>query len=47
MEGKAVLILRIPDGRAMLSEDPTEEAVVPLTSSESLLIVVESNQDNA
>ena len=45
VEGKAVLTPRAPDGRAVLSEDTTEEAVVPLTSSELLPIVVELNQD--
>ena len=44
---EVVMILRAPDGRAVLSEDTNEEAVVPFTSSESLNIMLEPNQDNA
>ena len=44
VEGKAVLIPRTPDGRAVLSEDTIKEAVVP---SESLPIVERLNQDTA
>ena len=47
MEGEAVLTPRAPDGSAVLSEDTTEEAVVPPKSSESLPIVVGPNQDTA
>ena len=48
VEGEAVLLLKtFDDGRAVLSEDITEEAVVLFVSSESLPLVVEFNQDTA
>ena len=48
VEGEAVLLLKtFDDGRAVLSEGITEEAVVLFVSSESLPLVVEFNQDTA
>ena len=47
VEGDAILTPRAFDGLAVLPEDITKEAVMPLTSSELLPLVVEPNQDNA
>ena len=47
VEGKDTLIPRTTDGRAVLSEDTTEEAVVPLTPSKPLPIVERLSQDTA
>ena len=45
VEVKAILILKTFNGRAVLSKDITEEAVVLLMSRESLPLVVDLNQD--
>jgi len=48
VEGDAVLLLKsFDDGRAVLSEGITEEAVSKFVSSESLPLVVEFNQETA
>jgi len=48
IEGDAVLLLKtFDDGRAVLSEGITEEAIVAFVSSESLPLVVDFNQETA
>merc|ERR1712121_595058 len=48
LEGDAVLLLKtFDDGRAVLSEGITEEAIVSFVSSESLPLVVDFNQETA
>merc|ERR1712055_1210782 len=48
IEGEAVLLLKtFDDGKAVLSEGITEEAVSKFVSSESLPLVVEFNQETA
>ena len=48
IEGEAVLLLKtFDDGRAVLAEDITEEAVAAFVASESLPLVVDFNQQTA
>jgi len=48
IEGDAVLLLKtFDDGRAVLAEDITEEAVAMFVAAESLPLVVEFNQETA
>ena len=48
IEGEAVLLLKtFDDGRAVLAEDITEEAVAAFVASESLPLVVDFNQETA
>ena len=47
MEETAILTFRALDNCAAIPENTTEEAVMPITPSESLTLVIELNQDNA